>query len=155
MLTLPNPIRFFKSPLKCSVSQIFATHCEFSTWALLTKKKSSHISSVLTGDWVDCNCSQSYFSPWASLDFYGNLLEFVIDFNRIRLRPLSESLLLAAVWFPCDTSVSFQLSCCLWNGKLTNCYLRELAGFRLVLSDHKHIGTKQGCYWVLYVWSSN
>lgn len=73
------------------------------------QKKSSHISSVLTGHWVDCNCSQSCFSPWASLNFYWNLLGFVIDFNRIRLRPLSEGLLLAAslisMWYICKLSV--------------------------------------------------
>lgn len=73
------------------------------------KKKSSHIFSVVTGDWVDFNSSQSCFSPWASLYFYWNLLGFVIDFNRIRLRSLSESLLLAAslisMWYIWKLSV--------------------------------------------------
>lgn len=73
------------------------------------QKKSSHILSVLSGDWVDYNCSQSCFSPWASLNFYWNLLGFVIDFNRISLRPLSESLLLAAslisMWYIWKLSV--------------------------------------------------
>lgn len=135
MLTLPNAISFCKGALKHSVSEILVTH---SLWLLnpgTAHKESSHIFSVLTGDWVDYNCSQSCFSPWAPLNFYWKPLEFVIDFNAIRIRFLSESLL--HVWFPCDISGSFQLSCCLWNGKLTNCYLWKLVGFRLVPSDHK------------------
>lgn len=102
MLNWPNPIRFCKGPLKCSVSQILVN----SQLRHSSQKISSHIFSVLTGNWGDYNCC---FSPWASLNFYWNLLGFVIDFNRIRLRPLSESLLLAAslisMWYICKLSV--------------------------------------------------
>ena len=51
---------------------------------------------------------------------------------------------LLQVWFPCDISGSFQFSHCLWNGKLTNCYLWELVGFRLVPSKHTQNCAKQG-----------
>lgn len=95
MLTLPNAISFCKGPLKCSVSEILATH---SLWVLnpgTTHKESPHFFSVLPGDWVDYNCSQLCFSPWV-INFYWKMLGFVTDFNGISLRPLSESLLFAA-----------------------------------------------------------
>lgn len=63
----------------------------------------SHNFSDVTGGLVDYNCSQRCFSPWASLSFYWKLLRFVIEFNGIKLRPLSESLLFAgsliSMWY--------------------------------------------------------